>query len=122
MIDKMRTLVFALLAATAVAACSSPSPQEQAQTAELAQLDALKKTYDGVVMGFDFKGDTTLLVSLDIQNYIGMDDDAAAKMKADVLAKWKSAWVAAHPQQHAQITARMIDFVGRKIWEGTAKV
>jgi hypothetical protein len=121
MIDRLRTIVFALLAATAVAACSSPSPQEQVQTTELTQLDTLKKTYDGIVMGFDFKGDTTLLVSLDIQNYIGIDDDTAAKMKTDVLAHWKSAWIAAHPGKHATVTARMIDFVGRKIWEGSAK-
>ena len=124
MMSKMRALAAGL--ALLLAACSSASPQERAQSAELAALAPLKQTYNGVIMGFDFppgpSGDTTLIVSLDIQNYIGMDDPAAAAMKRNVLAQWRAAWTAAHPNQHATITVRMIDFVGRKLVEESARV
>ena len=65
------------------------------------------------------RGDTTLLVSLDLQAYIGMDDDAAAAMRRTVAARWRSAWSAAHPGVHATLHVRFIDFIGRKIAELT---
>ncbi|MGA8534008.1 MAG: hypothetical protein WB615_07870 [Candidatus Tumulicola sp.] len=119
----MMTLVrrLACVACVLVAAgCSSPpSPSERATSSELAQMSALKRDYSGVVMGFDVRGDTTLLVSLDLQAYIGIDDDAAAAMRRSVAARWRSAWSAAHPGVRATLHVRFIDFIGRKVAELT---
>ena len=117
----MRRFACAALAAL-LSACSAPSPQERIDAAELAQLAPLKQTYSGVVMGFDFPSDTTLIVSLDIQSYMGMDDDAIDAMKARLLAGWRAAWVAAHPGAHALLTVRLIDFVGRTIAQESTRV
>ena len=123
MMAGLRALARAALAATLLlSACSSPSSQERIQNTELAQLAPLKQTYSGTVMGFDFQGDTTLIVSIDIQNYIGMDDDASTAMKRAIYEAWRSAWGAAHPHQHAIVRVRLIDFVGRKIAEQSEPV
>lgn len=106
----------------ALAACSAPSPREQAVTTEIAQLAPLKTTYSGVVMGFDVRDDTTLVVSLDLQSYIGMDDDAAEAMRRTVVQHWATAWPATHPGGHATLHVRFIDFIGRKIAEKTVRV
>ena len=113
----LRTRGLALFCAALVAACSSPSPQEKLQNAELAALAPLKTTYSGVVMGFDFSGDTTLLVSIDIQNYMGTDDDKLDAMKRDLLKSWRTAWTANHPGARGVLTVRLIDFVGKPIFE-----
>jgi hypothetical protein len=98
--------------------CSSAqSPRDRATASELAQVSVLKRDFSGIVMGFDVRDDTTLIVSLDLQSYIGMDDDAAAAMQRTVVARWRDAWVAAHPGAHAMLQVRFIDFIGRKIAE-----
>jgi hypothetical protein len=107
-----RWTAIALLALTA---CSSPSPQEQAQNQELAALTPLKQKYQDVVMGFDFNPNETLIVSLDLQNYNGMGDDDQATMKKTVAQTWRAAWERAHPGRHATIHLRYIDFIGRTI-------
>ena len=52
-------------------------------TAELAAVAPLKQQYSGVVMGFDIRPQNTLIVSLDLQQYIETDDDVIAAMKRD---------------------------------------
>lgn len=116
----------ALLAASVLAAsagCSSPpSPQQQVVATELDQMTPLKHTYSGILMGFDVRGETTLIASLDLQSYIGMDDDAAEAMRRAVVNRWRSAWSAAHLNAHATLHVRFIDFIGRKIAEQTVRV
>jgi hypothetical protein len=107
----------------ASAGCTSPqSPTERAVSSEIAQVSALKHDYPGIVMGFDVRNDTTLIVSLDLQSFIGMDDDAADAMKRAVVASWRAAWSAAHPGAHATLHVRFIDFIGRKVAEQSSPV
>lgn len=114
--------VFATIGLAAIlAACSSPASRDRTTNAELSDLAALKQRYPDVVAGFDLRGNTAI-VSLDLQHYIEMDDDAAIALKRDALAGWRSAWMAQHPHQHATLRLRFIDFIGRKVAEETTKV
>lgn len=114
-----------LTAAAAIAlltACASPSPQEATQNQELATLTPLKQKYQDVVMGFDFKPDETLIVSLDINNYNGMGDDDQDAMKKTIAATWLKAWREAHPGTNdVKIHLKLIDFIGRTIDAETLK-
>ena len=112
----LRFFAHAVVATLAVA-CSSPSAQERASAAELAAVAPLRTQYSGVVMGFDIRPANTLIVSLDLQSYIDMDDNAVAAMRRTVLRRWCSAWSAAHPNTHAVLHLRFIDFIGRKVAE-----
>lgn len=112
----LRFLAYAVVATLAVA-CSSPSARERTDDAELAAVAPLKVQYSGVVMGFDIRPPDTLIVSLDLQSYLDMDDDAVAAMQRTVLLRWRDAWSAAHPHTHAVLHARFIDFIGRKVAE-----
>ena len=103
--------------ATLVVACSSPSAQERTNDAELAAVAPLRTQYSGVEMGFDIRSPNTLIVSLDLQSYLDMDDDAVAAMQRNTLGHWRSAWGAAHPHAHAALHVRFIDFIGRKVAE-----
>ena len=105
-----------------VVACSAPSVREQTVSTELASLEPLKKVYSGVLMGFDVRGDTTLLASLDLQGYIGTDDDTDAAMRRAVAEGWRRTWLQAHPNAHATLHVRFIDFTGRTIAEKTTNV
>jgi hypothetical protein len=116
----VRILGPAAFIAAIVAACSSPTQQERVESSELARLAPLKQRYPGVVMGFDVRPETTLIVSLDLQHYIEMDDDAAEALKIQALEAWRSAWAYAHPRAHTVLRVRLIDFIGRKIAEETA--
>jgi hypothetical protein len=102
-------------AALLLAACSSPAPQHGVTDAELAAVAPLKQRYAGIVMGFDIKPATTLIVSLDLQAYTDADDDTVAALKRDALARWRTAWVAAHPRERAVLSVRFIDFIGRNV-------
>ena len=116
-----RLIVSTLLAA--VAGCSSaPSAHDQVVASEIAQMTPLKQTYSGIVMGFDVHDETTLVVSLDLQSYIGMDDDAAEAMRRSVVAHWRAAWTSAHPGDRATLHVRFIDFIGRKVAEQSLRV
>jgi hypothetical protein len=119
--NPLRALSVALAAALAVA-CSSPSPQQRTTDAEIAAMAPLKSRYSGLVMGFDVRPPATLLVSLDLQQYIETGDDTIAAMKRDALARWRSAWIAAHPHSHAELRVRFIDFIGRKVGEESTQV
>jgi len=117
----VRSLVGIALAVL-VAACSGPTPQERVHAAELNDLAALKRQYPDVVMGFDLRHDDTLVISLDLQQYIEMDDDAVAVLKRDSLARWRSAWIAEHPREHALLHLHFIDFIGRRVADETTSV
>jgi hypothetical protein len=114
--------VLGSIALAAIAACASPSPGERTAAAELAALAPLKQAYPSVVMGFDLRGDATLIVSLDLQSYDVMDDDDAAAMLRSAVERWKSAWLQAHPHGHAVLHVRFIDFIGRRIAERSVAV
>jgi hypothetical protein len=110
----LRFLAYAVVATLAVA-CSSPSARERTDDGELAAVAPLKAQYSGVVMGFDIRAPNTLIVSLDLQGYLDMDDDAVAAMQRSTLLRWRSAWKSGHPQAHALLYVRFIDFIGRKV-------
>jgi hypothetical protein len=112
---------FGYAALAVLLGCSSPSPQAHDEAAELAAVAPLKQHYPDVVMGFDIKPATTLIVSLDLQHYIETDDETVAAMKREALAAWRSAYLAAHPHAHAILHVRFIDFIGRKVAEETTK-
>lgn len=72
-------------------------------------------------MGFDLPQPTTLVVSLDLQSYIGMNDADADAMRSAVVARWRGAWMRSHPSSHAVISVRFIDFIGRTIAKASTK-
>ena len=111
-----------LIVAALGAACNSPTPQQRIQAAELNDLAALKRQYPDVVMGFDFRRHNTLVISLDLQQFIEMGDDAVAALKRDALARWRSAWIGEHPHEHGVLRLRFIDFIGRRVADETTKV
>lgn len=113
-----RTFMLALL----LADCSSPAVQRSVDEAEIAAMAPLKHQYSDVVMGFDVRSQSTLIVSVDLQAYIETGDDTLAAMKRAALARWRAAWIAAHPHAHATLHVRFIDFIGRKVAEETTKV
>src|SRR5580704_10638781 len=117
----VRILAHFVLAAL-VAACSSQTAQQRVQAAELKDLAALKHQYPDVVMGFDLRPRNVLVISLDLQNYIEMDDDSVAALKRDALARWRSAWVGEHPHAHGLLRLRFMDFIGRTVAEETTRV
>ncbi|MBV9262892.1 MAG: hypothetical protein JO324_01135 [Candidatus Eremiobacteraeota bacterium] len=105
-----------------VAACASPSSQERMSGAEISDMSALKRQYPDVVSGFDLRPRDTLVVSLDLQHYIEMDDDAVVALKRDALERWRAVWVRHHPGEHATLHLRLIDFIGRKVADETTRV
>ncbi len=105
-----------------IVACSQPSPQQRLDGAEIEALAPLKSRYAGIVMGFDVKPQTTLIVSIDLQAYIDADDDRLAAMRKEALVRWRSTWVARHPGARAVISVRFIDFIGRKIAQESTPV
>lgn len=115
-------LVRAAAVAALVAACSAPSQTHQSTDAEIAAMMPLKQQYSDVVMGFDVHPQTTLIVSVDLQQYIETDDETIAAIRRSALARWRAAWVAAHPHQHAALRVRFIDFIGRKVATESTKV
>jgi len=122
MMASVRRLALAACVLAPLVACSSPSAHEQVVSTELSAVAPLKAAYPGVLMGFDVRGDTTLLASLDLQAYIGTDDDTNAAMRRSVVERWRRAWSAAHPGAHATLHVRFIDFIGRTIAEKTTSV
>ena len=103
------------------AGCSSPA-QQRSDDAELAAMAPLKRHYSDVVMGFEVRPQDTLIVSVDLQTYIETDDDTLKAMQREALARWRSAWMAAHPHAHALLVVRFIDFIGRRVATESTKV
>jgi hypothetical protein len=64
-----------------LAACSSQPAKQQAADAEIAAMMPLKRHYSDIVMGFDIRPQTTLIVSVDLQQYILTDDDTPASTR-----------------------------------------
>ncbi|MGA8326999.1 MAG: hypothetical protein WB757_13055 [Candidatus Cybelea sp.] len=118
--NDLRVVGFAL--AATLAACSSPSPRQQVNDVEIAAMAPLKHQYPDVVMGFDVRPQSTLILSVDLQHYIEADDDTIAALKRDALARWRAAWTAEHPHTHAILRVRFIDFIGRRVADATTKV
>lgn len=113
--------VAGLVAAALIAACSSsPNAAQETDAAERAAMAPLKSAYPDAVMGFDFHG-TTVDVSIDLNGLVSLDEDTEAAMKKAAVARWHSTWMAAHPNQHATLTIRFIDFQGHPEFTETTK-
>jgi len=110
---RLRALAMVLLAA-----CASQQPPDDA---EIAALQPLKRQYVGLIAGFDVRPHNTLIVSVDLQQYIESDDNTIAAMKRDTLRRWREAWIAEHPRAHAVLRVRFIDFIGRKVATETTR-
>ena len=110
---EVRAFAYVVLVALLVSCAPTAAPTQAER--EIAAVSSLKRQYAGLVMGFDVRPADTLIVSLDLQTYIETDDQTLAAMKRDALARWRSAWTAAHPHQHAKLTVRFIDFIGRNV-------
>jgi hypothetical protein len=104
----------AVVAALA-AGCTSYAQKPSAEADEMAAMAPLKREYSDVVMGFDVHPASTLVISVDLQGYIDTDYDTLDAMRRNALARWRAAWVAAHPHAHATLHVRFIDFIGRKV-------
>lgn len=115
-------LLAPIVCAVLAAGCSAPSATQRQTASEIAQMAQLRRAYPAVVMGFDLRTPNTLIVSLDLQAYDEMDDDAIAAMKRAALARWRTAWSAAHPGERALLTVRFIDFIGRKVGEESVRI
>jgi hypothetical protein len=103
-------------------ACSSTASRQSTSDAEIASLATLKQHYPTVVMGFDVQHDTTLVISLDLQSYIEMDDDAVDALKREALKRWVAVWSGSHPRAHATLHVRFIDFIGRKVTDESQSI
>jgi hypothetical protein len=102
-----------LLTLALITACSPhPSAQEQIGAEETAALAPLRAKYPNIVVAFEPKG-TRLDISIDANGYISTGDDEVNAFKARASRDWRAAWSAAHPHQHALLTVRLVDFVGR---------
>jgi hypothetical protein len=97
-----------------LASCAPhPSAQEQIDAKETAALAPLKAKYPDIVVAFNLKGTTELDIAIDANGYISTGDDAVEAFKARASRDWRTAWSASHPQQHALLTVRLMDFMGR---------
>lgn len=119
MSQTIRRALYAL-AVLALSACSAPSPQERIEATQRDAMAPLKAHYAEIVTGFDFQGNT-LNVSIDPNAALDLDDDQEKAMRAEALRDWRGAWLRAHPNEHAQLTVRIIDFRGTQYWKGTTK-
>jgi len=117
----MSKLQLGIAALVMLAACAAPTAQQRAADSELSALAPLRGSYP-VVVGFDVKTPTTLVVSLDLQTYIGMSDEDTASMKRAVVDRWRTAWIEAHPKSRAILHVRFIDFIGREVGEAVTAV
>ncbi len=96
------------------ASCApQPTAQERIDAQETASLAQLKKAYPDIVVAFNMKGPTQLDIAIDANGYISTGDNDVDKFKARVSRDWRIAWSAAHPHQHALLTVRLVDFMGR---------
>ena len=103
-----------ILPALAVLAACAPHPtaQEQIAAKETTVLAPLKAKYPDIVVAFDPKG-TRLDISIDANGYISTGDDDIDRFKGAISRDWRAAWSAAHPHEHALLTVRLTDFMGR---------
>lgn len=83
-------------------------------------MDQLKTKYPDVVMGFDFH-DAAVDVSIDPNGMIALGEDGEAAMKAQILQRWKAAWLQTHPGAHTTVTVHLIDFRGKPYYTESTK-
>lgn len=103
----------ALLLILGSACAPQPSAQEQIDAKETAALAPLKAAYPDIVVAFNMKGTTQLDIAIDANGYISIGDNDVDKLKARASRDWRTVWSQAHPHQHALLTVRFVDFIGR---------
>jgi hypothetical protein len=106
---------FALLVGLSAGCAPQLTAQQQIDAQETTSLAPLKKAYPDIVVAFNMKGTTQLDIAIDANGYISTGDDDVDKFKALASRDWRVAWSQAHPHQHAVLTVRLVDFMGR-IW------
>jgi hypothetical protein len=104
----------ALTLLLAASCAAQPTPQERVESTEQAALAPLKAKYPDIVTAFDISGNR-LDLAIDANAYIQTGDDQIAAFKTDAKNAWRNAWIKAHPQQHAALTVRLMDFMNR-VW------
>ncbi len=110
------------LALVAVTACSAAqSPQAASEAREIAHMQPMRQGNNDTVVGFDAHG-TRMDVSIDLNEWETIDDDADQAIKDDALDRWKEAWSAENPGKHATLTVRLLDYHGRLFFTETGKV
>jgi hypothetical protein len=103
----------ALLLLLAGGCAPQPSAQEQIDARETTALAPLKAAYPDIVVAFNMKGTTQLDIAIDANGFISTGDDDVDRFKARASRDWRAAWSQAHPHQHALLTVRLVDFIGR---------
>jgi hypothetical protein len=103
----------ALVLILGTACAPQPTAQEQIDAQETTSLAPLKKAYPDIVVAFNMKGPTQLDIAIDANGYISTGDNDVDKFKALAAEDWRTAWADAHPHQHALLTLRLVDFMGR---------
>lgn len=103
----------ALVLILGTACAPQPTAQQQIDTQETASLAPLKTAYPDIVVAFNMKGATQLDIAIDANGYISTADNDVDKFKALAAEDWRAAWTDAHPHQHALLTLRLVDFMGR---------
>lgn len=108
-------IILALLLLAGVASCAQqPTPAERIESTEQASLAPLKAKYPDIVTAFDITGNR-LDLAIDANGYIQTGDDEVDRFKSDAASAWRTAWMKAHPHQHAMLTLRLMDFMNR-VW------
>ncbi|HEY5258586.1 MAG TPA: hypothetical protein VIJ12_09440 [Candidatus Baltobacteraceae bacterium] len=120
---KRSWMTIALAASLTLGACSAPESASQARSdKELAALAPLQTSAQGVITGLDIQNDTTLVVSLDINQWLSIEADEDAALEAQALAKWKGVWAKNHPAQHALLHVDFVDYHATPVYAEKAKV
>ncbi|MDQ2992934.1 MAG: hypothetical protein M3R30_08980 [Candidatus Eremiobacteraeota bacterium] len=112
----------AALALAVVTACSAPlSSQATSEPREIAHMQPMREGNNDTVVGFDVHG-TRMDVSIDLNEWETIDDDADQAIKDDAMRRWKEAWSVENPGKHATLTVRLLDYHGRLFFTETGKV
>jgi len=116
----------AAIALALLAACSpAPSASEAAAQREIAHMAPMKTNpaYSTTVTGFDVSGSGRRVdVSIDLNQYESIDDDAVDALKAEALRRWKEAWLAENEGKHATLAVRFLNYFGKPFLTENAKV
>jgi len=103
-----------LLLALGTACAPQPTPAQRIAAKEIAALAPLKAKYPDIVTALDPSG-KRLDIAIDANGYISAGDDELDAFRAAAPRAWRAAWDAAHPGEHAKLTVRLVDFIGR-VW------
>jgi hypothetical protein len=103
-------------------ACAAPEDPSQARTdREVAALGPLQSNSEGVITGLDVNNDTTLVVSIDLEQWSSVDEQDVAGFQAQALVRWKSTWSHEHPGHHALLRVVFADYHGRSVFTESVK-